>query len=118
MRDACGSNQTCLKNAYQSRIAELELPRPSPESGSYRQPPWCREQSSYNAAEQEICGSPPFWALDAELNRVYVAARQKTGVKALAASEMRWKKARDACGSNQACLKDAYQKRIQVLRQL
>jgi uncharacterized protein len=58
------------------------------------------------------------WPLDAESNRLYLAARQRTDAKALAANEAQWRKARDACGSNQVCLKTTYQSRIEALRQI
>jgi uncharacterized protein len=57
------------------------------------------------------------WPLDAESNRLYLAARQRTDAKALAANEAQWSKARDACG-NQDCLKTTYQSRIEALRQI
>jgi hypothetical protein len=64
------------------------------------------------------CVSPTLWPLEAELNRVYQAAKQRSEIKALRAAEAQWMHLRETCGSNQSCLKRVYQNRIVQLQGL
>jgi hypothetical protein len=92
----------------------------SGQSAGAKQPSWCRTQSSCNSAEYAICKSPALWPLEAELNRAYeAAAAQQIDTKVLTTSQGHWVHGmREPCGSDQTCLKGAYQSRIEALRRM
>jgi uncharacterized protein len=68
--------------------------------------------------EQAICADPSLSDLDEYLGRYYGGAAQtlNDGASCLKAEQRVWvKTVRDACGTNTACLKDVYLKRLGAL---
>lgn len=103
-RNACGSNVACLTDSYDTRIFELrELvgvnDRP-------RLRPWC-DTGGLSATEQTICGTPRLADYDAALQRLSddLGAPGPGG----------WLSRRDSCGTDAACIEDAYLDRFATL---
>lgn len=72
----------------------------------------------YQDAEVAICNTAELSILDNEISRLYVAAladQSQTRRNALAAEQRAWIEARNACGTNVACLTAAHQRRVSGL---
>ncbi len=68
----------------------------------------CR--ASRSATEATICASPDLSRLDERLNRVY--ARSRVGIY----EQRAWLRRRDRCGISRGCIRSAYLRRIEELR--
>ncbi|HLH88059.1 MAG TPA: lysozyme inhibitor LprI family protein [Xanthobacteraceae bacterium] len=89
-------------------------------ASAQERPDWCNEQSRKNDAEWTICQNRSLWDLEDNLNNSYrVAMRElppsQQGI--LRSSQADWLRGtRDDCGSDVACLRQAYRSRINTLQ--
>ena len=120
-RNACGWNAWCIRNAYDDRLAELQLlvsgaggkPQ-SPATGLHPVggPGWCTE-GSLNAAERTICAHDDLGQMDLYMADLYAQVRHYPGVQP---DQVSWLAARNACQADYPCLYQAYAGRITELR--
>jgi uncharacterized protein len=109
---------SCIRRAYEERIAELQQIVGSP-------PPATAQTPSFNCAsartrvEETICTDPALAAKDRQMSRLYAGAARASDAAML--SQREWLAARDQCnrldGSElRACTHRAYDARIRELR--
>ena len=121
--------ESCKSHTYvrfaqayiQANCAEVpEPPQPKPEDDvTYNPPkpsgplrPWCTS-NRLNATEAAICASPYLAGLDEEMTQLY----WQRDASSINASQVNWlKNQRNACGSNESCIANAYNQRIAFLK--
>jgi hypothetical protein len=125
----CGvasSNQEQHLSTYDCLCTSGFAPSPSPPLPPPPPPPpgrpaWCTQQSTLNAAEGTICGTPSLWPLEAQLNGLYRRVLNIIGGQRgqLEQSERDWLRvARNGCGANVGCLDAVYRQRINLFVQI
>jgi uncharacterized protein len=81
--------------------------------------PLCAHAASFacakagNAAEKAVCADEQLSRLDSDLGKAYARAVTATAdPAALRSAQRAWLKERDACGADQACLRQSYERRL------
>jgi uncharacterized protein len=115
-RNSCGTNKSCIANAYKVRISELG-PAPAPPNRNSFKPSFACT-GNLLPTEAVICSDENLAALDRTLAVDY-ANRMRTlsGVAkvGLEDDEKAWLAERNSCGTNKSCISNAYQVRINEL---
>jgi uncharacterized protein len=108
-RNACYGNINCIAQEYRNRIAILKGRIDFVYAENSR--PWC-SASRLNTTEKTICKTSYLRDLDAELQLVYGQARARKEDS----GQIDWlRKERNACGSNESCISQAYRDRLSTL---
>jgi uncharacterized protein len=112
-RNSCGTNKSCISNAYQVRIGALSAAaKPAP---SVSANPSFACTGNLLPTEAVVCSNVTLAALDRALAADYkkefdsLPANQRT---ALENAEKAWIAERNSCGTNTSCISNAYQARI------
>jgi uncharacterized protein len=88
-------------------------------ASAQQRPNWCNQQSSKNDAEWTVCQTRSLWGIEDELNVSYKTAMDtlpSSQRRILESSQADWlRETRNPCGSDVACLRDAYQGRVNTL---
>ena len=89
-------------------------------ASAQERPDWCSEQSRKNDAEWTICSTRSLWDLEDNLNNSYRVAMRElppSQQSILKSSQGDWLRGtRNDCGSDVACLRQAYRSRIDTLQ--
>ena len=91
------------------------------EAQAQGRPSWCRSQGSLNLAETTVCLTRRLWNKDYQLTIIYENALDSVGREKsrLQRSELDWLRVtRNGCNSDDICLEDVYDRRIETLRPL
>ncbi|MFA7657606.1 lysozyme inhibitor LprI family protein [Acidithiobacillus thiooxidans] len=118
IRDDAGTNINELKKAYKKALGT--------DSAQYFQEKKSASNTgldcskAHTASEKLICTNPKLQALDSQLAQAYHQAFVRTGAKSPARQELiqaqrAWVKELNTCNSDNTCLQQAYQRRIQEL---
>jgi uncharacterized protein len=84
-------------------------------------PSWCSSGESLNLPERTICSTRGLWDKDSQLNMIYKSALSSVGKEKarLEKSEEDWLRVtRNGCNSDDSCLADVYDRRIDTLRRI
>jgi uncharacterized protein len=124
-RNACGSDTDCIRNAYIRRLGEIaSYDTPSPPPTPSRPPPRRASNPSFscdgrlNETEATICSDDFLADLDVKLHNAYTRfMRGQTGSDRGGNRDvqMNWLQERNACGSDNECIRDAYNRRIREI---
>jgi uncharacterized protein len=91
------------------------------EAQAQGRPSWCRSQESLNLAETTVCSTRRLWDKDYELTIIYRGALDSVGPERsrLEHSQQDWLRVtRNGCNSDDTCLDDVYDRRIDTLRRI
>jgi uncharacterized protein len=84
-------------------------------------PSWCRSQERLNLAEATVCSTRSLWDKDYQLTIIYQSALDSVGPERsrLEHSQLDWLRVtRNGCNSDDTCLDDVYDRRIDTLRRI
>ena len=115
-RNSCGTNKSCIANAYKVRISELGPAPAPPNRNSFRPSFACT--GNLLPTEAVICSDENLAALDRALAVDYAnRMRNLSGLQKvnLENDEKAWLAERNSCGTNKSCISNAYQVRINEL---